>query len=387
MNRRKNDALLVGVTTILLIIGMVMVFSASSVMAYERYGTPMYFYLKQILWGFVCTLAIFFVSRYDYQGYARNKRPFLLILISIALLIGVLFFGAKVNGARRWFSLGFFSFQPSEFARLAAIIYFADIFARKGAELRNWKKGLLPHITVLTLIVVPIALETDLGSALMICMIIAGMMLASQVRFKHVMAGLILIAPIGAWVLTKYQSDRLTAWWNNLDNLLGSGYQIKQSLIGLGSGGILGGGPMSSNQKYFFLPDSHTDFVFAILGEEFGFIGTTLVLLLFMVILWRATGIARSAPTVFGQYLALGITLNIVLYALVNAAVVTMTMPTTGVPMPFISYGGSSLLSMGIAVGILINVGRHARQPDFEKRIESYEENREQLYRTLITMD
>ena len=342
-----------------------MVFSASAIVAQERHGSLIYFVQKQVLWGFLCILSIFVFSRLKFQVYTRRPLPLFMVLISLILLAGLFPAGETVNGARRWYDLKIGSFQPSEAAKLALIIYFADIFSRKGNQLRDWKKGLLPHVIVFTSIIAFIFMQPDLSSALMIVLIIGSMALLSAIRFKHVLAGFFILLPalLIKMYTNGYQFNRIFSWWNNWNNPLGSGYQIKQSLIGLGAGGFMGSGLGTSKQKYLFLPDSHTDFIFSILGEEFGFIGTSLVLLLFMVILWRGIMIARRQTNPFGQYLAIGLTMNIVLYGLINIAVVSMVFPTTGLPMPFLSYGGTSLLFSGITVGILLNLSRNSSEP------------------------
>lgn len=365
MKKRTNDIVLVATVTILLTIGLIMVFSASAIVAQERHGSLIYFVQKQVLWGFLCILSIFVFSRLKFQVYTRRPLPLFMVLISLILLAGLFPAGETVNGARRWYDLKIGSFQPSEAAKLALIIYFADIFSRKGNQLRDWKKGLLPHVIVFTSIIAFIFMQPDLSSALMIVLIIGSMALLSAIRFKHVLAGFFILLPalLIKMYTNGYQFNRIFSWWNNWNNPLGSGYQIKQSLIGLGAGGFMGSGLGTSKQKYLFLPDSHTDFIFSILGEEFGFIGTSLVLLLFMVILWRGIMIARRQTNPFGQYLAIGLTMNIVLYGLINIAVVSMVFPTTGLPMPFLSYGGTSLLFSGITVGILLNLSRNSSEP------------------------
>jgi cell division protein FtsW len=209
----------------------------------------------------------------------------------------------------------------------------------------------LPHVLVYILMIVLIFLQPDLSSALMITMVIGSMALMSEIRLKHILAGIFMVLPALFLKMYNngYQLERVITWIKNINNPLGSGYQIKQSLIGLGSGGFSGSGLGASKQKYLFLPDSHTDFIYSILGEEFGFIGTTLVLILFMVLLWRGISIAKRLDNTFGQFLAVGLTMNIVLYGLINIAVVTMVFPATGLPMPFLSYGGTSLLFAGIS--------------------------------------
>lgn len=386
MIKRKNDGYLVGAVTILLAFGMIMVFSASAAVATENYGSPIYFFIKQIIWGFLCFTAIFVFSRYDYNNFSRFGIPLFGVIAAVGLLVAVLIWGDVINNARRWFVFGPISFQPSEFAKLAVILYFADIFSRKETQLRNWKQGLLPHFIILSMVLFPIFLEPDLSTTIMIFFIIATMAFLSNIRIKHVLAGLVLLVPLVFLKssLTNVQDTRISAWIENFSNPLGSSYQLRQSLIGLGRGGVAGTGLGTSKQKYHFLPESHTDFVFSIVGEEFGFIGTTIILILFLVILWRGIAIARRAKNPFGQFLAVGLTMSLVLYAIINAGVVTMLLPTTGLPMPFLSYGGSSLLFVGVTVGILINISKQAHLKSFEERISDTKEKQRNLRHSLI---
>jgi cell division protein FtsW len=382
MTRKHNDIVLVATVTILLTIGLILVFSASVIVAEERHGSLIYFIQKQVVWGFLCILSIFIFSRFKFQTFARAYVPMFGVVFSVLLLLGLFFFGDRVNGAIRLYNLGIGSFQPSEAAKLALIIYFADIFSRKGRQLRDWKKGLLPHVLVYILMIVLIFLQPDLSSALMITMVIGSMALMSEIRLKHILAGIFMVLPALFLKMYNngYQLERVITWIKNINNPLGSGYQIKQSLIGLGSGGFSGSGLGASKQKYLFLPDSHTDFIYSILGEEFGFIGTTLVLILFMVLLWRGISIAKRLDNTFGQFLAVGLTMNIVLYGLINIAVVTMVFPATGLPMPFLSYGGTSLLFAGISIGILLNLSKNSGELSYMTE----KDGRQQLHKQLM---
>ncbi len=386
INKPKNDIFLIAAATILLTIGLIMVFSASAVMAHEKHGSVLYFSKKQMLWGFLSIFSIFVFSRIKINFTMRKSFPLYLVLVSAVMLIGLFFWGDLINGARRWYNMGFVSFQPSEFAKFALIIYFADILARKGKLLHDWKKGLLPHIAIILLILFPIYMQPDLGTSIMIALVIAIMVFLSDVRFKHIAAGFLFLLPalIIKFSGSSYQVNRIVSWYENLGNPLGSGYQIKQSLIGLGNGGIFGNGIGTSRQKFYFLPDSHTDFVFSILGEEVGFIGTSIVLILFLIILWRGISIAKRANNTFAQFLAIGLTMNLVLYAFMNAAVTTMLIPATGLPMPFLSYGGSSLLFAGISIGILLNIDRNSNSASYERNFERGKNDGKDLYKTLI---
>jgi cell division protein FtsW len=384
--KTKSDIFLVTAVILLLTIGIIMVFSASAVVAHEKHGSLIYYLQKQLLWGFICLIAIFISSRVKLSLLSKRGLPLATIIFSIFLLCGLFLWGDLVNGARRWYNLGLASFQPSELAKIALVFYFADVLSRKGVALRDWKKGLLPHVVIFIAVVVPIFYQPDLGTVVMITLIISTMIFLSNVRFKHILAGFIFLLP--ALLLriqnSTYQFARLKTWYENLFNPLGSGYQIKQSLIGLGRGGLFGTGIGTSKQKFYFLPDSHTDFVFSILGEELGFIGTTFILILFLIILWRGISIAKHANSSFAQYLGVGLTMNLVLYGFINAAVVTMLFPTTGIPMPFLSYGGSSLLMVGISVGILINIAKHNSQNDYNNRIDQLQKSQRSFYNTLI---
>jgi len=386
ISRHKNDGFLVAAVIVLLTIGLIMVFSASAVVAEEKYGSLLYYSSKQILWGFLCIVTIFIFSRVKYINYSKKGLPLLGILISFVLLVGLYIWGDVVNGARRWYNLGFASFQPSELAKISVIIYFADIFSRKGEIIRNWKKGLLPHTLIFCMIILPILFQPDLGTVVMISLIISIMAFLSNIRFKHVLAGITFLIPAAFLKIQNndYQISRVSSWFDNLTNPLGSGHQIKQSLIGLGKGGLFGSGIGASKQKFFFLPDSHTDFVFSILGEEVGFLGTSIVLILFLIILWRGISISKRAPSSFAQFLAVGLTMHLVLYAFINVAVVTMLIPTTGLPMPFISYGGSSLIGVGLSVGMLINISRNTHHRGLDTKLDQFKEDRQTFYDNLV---
>jgi len=242
-------------------------------------------------------------------------------------------------------------------------------------------------LLVLATVMAFVMIQPDLSTSLMLSMLAGSMLLISPVKLKHLGGLLLSLVPVVMIVLSRsgYQMRRVTEWLAGLHNPLNAGYQIKQSLIGLGQGGWFGQGLAQSKQKFFFLPDSHTDFIFSILGEEVGFLGATIVLVLFLFILYRGLHIARKVSDPFGKFLAIGITLEVVLYAFINAGVVSMLFPATGLPMPFISYGGSHLLFLGISIGILLNISRHAQS--VKTNWNSFENKREQLYKTILMVD
>ncbi|HID39363.1 MAG TPA: putative lipid II flippase FtsW [Calditrichaeota bacterium] len=360
MGKNKVDYYLAGSVTVLFLIGLIMVFSASSIMANSNFGSLTYFFRKQILWGFLALVVMIIFSKINYRKLKKNKFPLILIVVAILMLAGLPIFGTTVKGATRWYHLGFFNFQPSELAKLALIIYFAFFLSTRQDRIRDFKTGLAPLLAILLITLILILIQPDLSTTLMMVLITGAMLLLSRARLRHIMGMLLPVFPFIIYVMTtnNYQTKRISDWLAAWDNPLKAAYQIKQSLIGLGRGGWFGHGLGDSKQKFFFLPDSHTDFIFSIIGEEFGYIGTTIILFLFLVVFFRGLRLASKAPDLFGRYLAIGITLNIVLFAFINAAVVSMLLPATGLPMPFISYGGSNLLFLGMSVGILLNISR-----------------------------
>ncbi len=373
--------------TFLLTAGMVMVFSSSSMIAVNKYGTLTHFFLKQMMWSaFALSLMILF-SNINYKTLKKYKLPVAGIIISFVLLAGLFVFGAKMNGARRWYNLGVGSFQPSELAKLAVIVYFAYYLSSAKKNIRDLKMGLLPLLGILGGLMALIAVQPDLSTALMLGVVGGTLLLISRAKISHLaMLSLPLIPAVILGINRQsFRLRRLHEWLAGWENPLHAGYQIKQSLIGLGRGGMFGQSLGQSKQKFLFLPDSHTDFIFSIIGEEWGFLGTTLILIAFMIIFYRGLVIARRVPDPFGKFLAVGIVLNIVAYALINAAVVSMLVPATGLPMPFISYGGSNLLFLGAAMGILLNISRQMT-PAGANYVD-YKQNRERYLKTVIAAD
>ncbi len=388
MNKRQRVDIKLALSIIFLMLwGMVMVFSASSMMANSRFGSLTFFFQRQLLWGFLSFVLMIAFSMIDYKKYRLNQLPLFGILVTILLLVGLFVLGVRVNGARRWYHLYILNFQPSELAKLTLILYFAYYLSSPERNIKDLKKGFLPLMAVLALVLLPVVLQPDLSTSLMLALIAGSMLLVSQAKLRHLAIPALLTIPGVLFLLNRpgYQLRRVTEWLAGLHNPVNAGYQIKQSLIGLGQGGWFGLGLAQSKQKFFFLPDSHTDFIFSILGEEFGFLGTTVVLIVFLFILYRGMYIARKAPDSFGKFLAIGITLDVVLYAYINAGVVSMLFPATGLPMPFISYGGSHLLFLGVAMGILLNISRHT-QPA-KANWEGYANNQERFRKTILTVD
>jgi cell division protein FtsW len=360
----KIDPWLLIITLSLLCIGLVMVYSASSFTAARYYGDPSYFFLRQ-LWGMIVGLAAMLVTmRIDY----RIWRRFSLIGMAIVLplLVIVLKFGVSVYGASRWLAFGsFFSFQPSELTKLVLALYIADWLARKGNQVGTFLYGLAPFVILVGLILGLILLENDMGTAI----IIAGMATvmfftagANIVQFLLALAcgGLIFLKE----ALHGYRALRLLGFLNPFSNVTGYNMQLYQSLLALGSGGWFGVGLGASRQKTGYLPMPYTDSIMAILGEELGLFGSAIIVILFLCLAFRGFRLARRSQDMYGALLATGITTWLVLQAMINIGATTGTIPYTGVPLPFISYGSSSLVVSMAAIGVLLNISRYIREPE-----------------------
>lgn len=344
------------------------VYSASAGFAVGRTGSAETFFwshLTRIVAG-VAVLLLF--ARVDYRRLERWSKP--LLVAAIGTLVYVLFEGSQIKGAARWIDLGLVSFQPSEFAKFALVFHLAVLIAEKRSYLDDFKFGLLPMLLWIGVVVGLVALQPNYSTASVIALIAFGMLFLGGVRLRHLAA--ILLPVIAAGVLYGMSADyrmerigRFIGMHSGETTMIESaGYQLKQGLLAFGSGGLLGVGPGQSRQR-LFLPEPFGDFIFAIIGEEYGFIGAVLLLGVFGMLIWRGLLVAREAPDDLGRGVAGGVTLAVGLYALVNAGVTTGLLPTTGLPMPFVSYGGSSVLFSAAAVGLLLNVSRHANVMPF----------------------
>ncbi len=366
--QEKPDRVLLLVILVLVGLGITMVYSSSVAVAELRHQTSGFFLKRHVLRALLGLLALFVVMRIDYHrwhklsGLAMLASLFLLVLVLLPKLSGG--GSGAIPGTSRRLNLALVSFQPSELVKLVVVFYLARQLDRREIQLEDLKKGLLPIAGVVGLSLVLIALEPDLGTALVIGMLVFTMFMVAGVRWLHLLElGLLALAGTGLMIVAApYRFRRVLAFLNPDWDPSGASYQIRQSLISLGSGGIFGIGLGNSRQKLLFLPEPHTDFVFSIVGEELGFLGAVAVLSLFLLLTWRGLKVARSAPDRFGFLLALGITATIFLNAALNIAVVTRMSPTTGLPLPFISYGGSSLLFNLIGMGVLLNISRQRQQ-------------------------
>jgi cell division protein FtsW len=353
------DLVLIAVTLALLGFGLVMVWSASSALAQERHGTPYYFLLKQVAWGALGLVGMVAALRLDYRALRRPAIVYSLLLGSTALLIGVLFLG-PVNQAHRWIRVGALSFQPAELAKLAVVLFLAYHVERR-AERLNELVTLLPALLLLCWFGFLILIQPDLGTAF--CLVLTGavMLYVAGVRLKYfaVLSIPAMVVLYAAVMTVPWRRVRVTTFFHPWSDPQGAGYHVIQSLIAVGTGGVSGVGVMEGRQKLFYLPYPYSDFIFAVIGEELGMLGALAVVLAFVVLLWRGLKAAWSAPDAFGRFLAAGLTLSIVFQALINISVVLGLLPPKGIPLPFISAGGSSLVFALIGVGLVANVAQH----------------------------
>jgi cell division protein FtsW len=352
----RYDYLLIIVMVALLIVGLMMVYSATFALGYQLYGQPAYFFIRQALWMGLGLIAMIITARIEYHTWRTWSIP---IMAGALLLLGlVLAVGSDRFGGQRWLLKG--SVQPSELAKLAVIIYIADWLSSKGPRIRRVTYGLIPFAILLGFVTGLIMLQPDFSTAVLIATTAVGMFFIAGGDLWQMIASGILGGTTFALLITRseYRMARITSFLNPLGDHLGSNYQIRQILIALGSGGITGLGLGASRQKFGYIPASHTDGIFAILGEELGLVGCLVVIALFAFLAYRGFRVAMVAPDAFGTVLAGGITCSLIVQALINIAVVTATAPFTGIPLPFISFGGSSLVISMTGVGLLLAISR-----------------------------
>ncbi|MBU1727198.1 MAG: putative lipid II flippase FtsW [Candidatus Omnitrophica bacterium] len=362
---RNNRVNLFTITVILICIGVVMIYSSSSIYAWERYKDSFYFLKRHMSFLFVGLIFMFLVMLFDYRKLRKYARPLLFISLFLLVLVLIPGIGREVSGARRWFRFKILSFQPSELASLAVLIYVADFIARKGEVIKNFLKGFLPPMCVLGVTALLILIEPDLGTTMALGVVVLIMLFVAGTRLSYLLS-LILASLPALFVLlfsVPYRRARMLSFINPWADPKGTGFQIIQSQIALGSGGVFGVGLGHSKQKLFFLPAAHTDFIFSIIGEELGLIGTLGVIFLFVLFIRQGIKIIKNAQDKFGYFLALGLVLMITLKAVINIGVSCGVLPTKGLPLPFISYGGTSLMFDLVSVGILINIARTGEYP------------------------
>ena len=356
-----GDRTVLLIVLLLGLLGLVMVYSASGILAGKNHHDSTYFLKKQLLWMGL-GLALFAVaSRVEVERLRSWIFP--AVCLIFALLIGVLLFGTEINGSRRWLRLGPMTFQPSELAKLFTVVYFSHYIAKKGERLADFSEGLAPALIVIGSEIALILIEPDLGTTAIIILIAFLLLFLGGISLRRLLpVGLAMVPLFLYWILkTPYRRERVMTYLNPWGDPGAAGFQMIQSYLALGSGGAVGAGLGEGRQKLFFLPEPHTDFIFAVIGEELGLVGTLLVLFLFVWLLWKGTRIALAVEEPFSRMLAMGATLLLTLPAFMNMGVVTGLLPTKGLPLPFVSYGGSSLLVSWAALGLLFNVSRQTR--------------------------
>jgi len=389
---RKEDRFLLFLTCILVLVGLMMIYSASNVIAFKKYGEGSYFLIRQMIWAAIGMALLYGVSWIPYrfwQKWAMVLTLGAIILLGLVLVPGL---GVEINGARRWFQVGPLTFQPSEFSKLALIIYVAHYLAKHHEKrpgvtgLKDWSGwgrnghsgilrkvrierkgltqflgGLLPVLSVAGLGLVLIVVEPDLGTAVTLGLVILIMLFVAGAKLLHLsMLGLCLLPVLAYLVLgTEYRRQRWLSYLDPWQDPNDTGFQIIQSFLAFGAGGEFGVGLGEGRQKLLFLPYPHTDFIFSVIGEELGLVGTLIVLACFMLLVWRGIRLSIRVTDPFGQFLAVGMTLMIGLSALINLGVVTGLLPTKGLPLPFLSYGGSSLVANLVGMGFLLSISRY----------------------------
>jgi cell division protein FtsW len=362
-SRHVFDLPLFITTIFILAIGLVMVYSASAVLALHQFGDSWFFVKRQLFFAGLGLIALLIVQKLDYTFLQKWAKPLLFVCFFLLIIVLIPGVGIVRGGARSWLGIGSFGIQPSEFMKIGLIIFLAAYLSRRLSVLHLFFKGLLPPLLLIGLAFGLIMLQPDLGTGSVLLGATMIMLIAAGMRFKHLL-GLSMIGVAGFVVLilvAPYRLKRITAFLDPWQDPLGAGYQAIQSLYAIAPGGLFGLGLGNSRQKYSYLPEPQTDFIFAIIAEELGFIGAAIVILLFALMIWRGLRIAVCAPDIFSTLLASGIVGMLAVQVIINIGVVIGLMPVTGITLPFISYGGSSLTLMLLSVGILLNISRYAR--------------------------
>lgn len=359
MNKRP-DKILKYVCIALASFGAIMIYSASSIWAEYKFGNEFKFFFSQIIFLFVGFIVMNVLSKIDYKIYGKHANHILLICLILLILVLIPGIGSVRNGSRSWFGIGGLGIQPSELSKIGLIIFTAKYLSKNEKEMRSIKSGILPIMGLILLFFGLIMLEPDFGTGMVITVTLVVMIFISESKISFfVGCGILgLLGIVGLIIVAPYRMARIVSFLNPWTDPLGSGFQIIQSLYAIGPGGLLGMGFMKSRQKYFYLPEPQTDFIFSIISEEFGFLGVLIVCLSFFLIFYSSMKIFFKTKDLFGKYLVFGLSFGIILQAILNLAVVVGLVPVTGVTLPFLSYGGSSLLVSMASIGIILSVSR-----------------------------
>lgn len=369
LQREEENKVLLGPPDFIILIialgltgmGLLMVYSSSMNFAFmEHGGNSAYYFTRQLVFAVLGVITMYIAMKFPYEYY-KKLTPFLLFAVFVLMLLVMTPLGHEVNGARRWLNLGFTNIQPSEFVKIALIIYLASIYSRKQEYIDQFWRGVIPPLFVVGLFFGLILFQRDLGTAMSLIIFTLVMLFCSGARFKHMFAlGIMAVGLFAVFgFLQQYRLIRIMTFLDPWADRQGAGYQLVQSLLAIGNGGLTGSGFNNSIQKQFYLPEAHTDFIFSIFAEEFGLIGVTIILLAFLVLIIRGIQVSTRCPDAFGTLLGLGIVSMIGIQTLINVGVASGSIPVTGITLPFISYGGSSLLLTLGSIGILLNISRH----------------------------
>lgn len=358
--RAGADGSVLAVTVVLALIGLVMVFSASAVVAGNRFHDSIYYLKRQLAWLMFGFFLLQLAARLDYTVWRRMALPVLGLTAVLLVLVLMPSVGAVVKGARRWLRLGPISIQPAEMLKLAVVLYLAAYLVKKAERVREFGSGFLPPLIVVGLLAAPVLLQPDLGTVVLVGLVTVGLLFLGGARLSHVLTLVLVACPVAAALIlgSSYRRQRLMTFLAPWKDPTDAGFQVTQSFLAFGSGGLFGVGLGEGRQKLFFLPEAHTDFVLALVGEELGLMGTAAILVLYAILVLKGFQIAARAREPFGRHLALGLTLLLGLQVLINAGVVTGLLPTKGMTLPLVSYGGSSLLVSLLGIGILLSISR-----------------------------
>jgi cell division protein FtsW len=360
--QRPVDLILLAAVLTLIGIGTVEIFSSSAVYAMKKYGDSFYFLKRQVIWCLLGLSSLWFAATHDYGWLRRWTYP--LLLLALVLLASVLFLGATLNGARRWFVLGPLSFQPVEVAKLALICYLAYSLGKKADKLKKFSVGFVPHLVVCALMMLLLLKQPDLGSSIILGATTLTLLFVAGTKISYILLAVLAAAPAAYAMIvgTPWRMQRFMAYFNPEAYRQGVAYQVVQAKIGIGSGGATGAGLGQGRQQLGYMPEGHSDYILSAIGEELGFLGILLVLCLFALVVWRGIRAALTARDAFGCYLAFGISLNFAFQALINTGVVLGVLPAKGLTLPFVSYVGTSLMVSLFLVGLLLAVGQ--RRPE-----------------------
>lgn len=362
--KKRIDIYLFFAVLILIVVGLIMIYSSSYIWAEYKFDDAFKYVKNQGLFAIVGIFLIFIISKIDYKIYYEKAGIIFGVCIILLILVLIPGIGNIRNGSRSWFGIGSFGIQPSEFAKIGLIILTSKYLSKSNKFIKDIKKGIIPILGLMFFVFGLIMFQPDFGTGMIIVVSILSMLFVAGVNIKFFI-GLGSIGVVGIVVLiliAPYRMDRITSFLNPWSDPLGTGFQIIQSLYAIGPGGLLGQGFLNSRQKHFYLPEPQTDFIFSILSEEFGVLGVVIVAILFLLVLYRGIKIALNCDNLFGKYLAFGMVFQILIQSVMNLMVVIGLIPVTGVTLPFLSYGGSSLLVSMVSIGMILNISRYQKQ-------------------------